>query len=99
MIRNMLNSPWVLVGFMGQFNFMMRFVVQWLVSERKKRSVIPVSFWYLSIGGGGILLAYAIWRRDPVFIAGQSLGILVYFRNLVLLCREGSRGCDAEKAL
>ncbi len=79
---------WVLVGLGGQIMFMMRFLIQWIVSEKAKRSVIPVSFWWFSIGGAAILLAYAIWRRDPVFILGQSLGFFIYTRNLWLIYRE-----------
>ncbi len=79
---------WVLVGLGGQVLFMMRFVVQWIVSEKAKRSTIPVSFWWLSIGGAAILLAYAIYRADPVFILGQSLGFFIYARNLWLIHAE-----------
>ncbi len=79
---------WILVGLGGQVLFMMRFVVQWIVSEKAKRSVIPVAFWWLSIGGAVILLAYAIYRADPVFILGQSLGFFIYARNLWLIYTE-----------
>lgn len=79
---------WVLVGLGGQALFMMRFVIQWIVSEKAKRSTIPVSFWWLSIGGAVILLAYAIYRADPVFILGQSLGFFIYARNLWLIHAE-----------
>ena len=79
---------WVLVGLGGQVLFMMRFVVQIIVSERAHRSTIPVSFWWLSIAGAAILLAYAIYRADPVFILGQSLGFLIYARNLWLIHAE-----------
>ncbi len=79
---------WILVGLGGQVLFMMRFAVQWIVSEKAKRSVIPVAFWWLSIGGAAILLAYAIWRADPVFILGQSLGFFIYARNLWLIHAE-----------
>ena len=65
----------------------MRFVVQWLASEKAKRSVVPLSFWFFSLGGGFLLLLYAIHRHDPVFIAGQALGLLIYIRNLVLIYR------------
>jgi lipid-A-disaccharide synthase-like uncharacterized protein len=81
-------NPWVLFGLGAQFLFMMRFLVQWIASERKRRSHVPVIFWYFSVGGGLTLLAYAIYRRDPVFILGQSLGLLVYIRNLVLIYRR-----------
>lgn len=76
---------WLLVGFGGQALFMGRFVIQWLASERCRRSVIPVSFWYLSILGALVLLGYAVHRRDPVFIAGQGLGVAIYLRNLQLI--------------
>ena len=79
---------WILTGLGGQVLFMMRFLVQWIVSEKAKRSVIPVAFWWLSIGGAAILLAYAIWRTDPVFILGQSMGFLIYARNLWLIHAE-----------
>jgi lipid-A-disaccharide synthase-like uncharacterized protein len=73
---------WVILGFLAQGLFTMRFVVQWIASERARRSVIPVAFWFFSIGGGVLLLVYALYRRDPVFIAGQALGLVVYVRNL-----------------
>lgn len=79
---------WVLVGLGGQVMFMMRFLIQWIVSEKAKKSVIPVSFWWFSIGGAAILLAYAIYRQDPVFILGQSLGFFIYSRNLWLIYHE-----------
>ena len=79
---------WIAIGLTGQICFFMRFFVQWIYSERQKRSVIPIAFWYFSIGGAAILLAYAIHRQDPVFILGQSGGFLIYTRNLVLLNRE-----------
>lgn len=79
---------WLLVGFGGQALFMGRFVLQWLASERQRRSVIPVSFWYLSIVGALVLLAYAMHRRDPVFVAGQGLGVAIYVRNLALIRAE-----------
>src|SRR5438132_11887362 len=71
---------WVVLGFVAQAFFTMRFVVQWIASERARASVIPVAFWFFSIGGGVLLLIYALYRRDPVFIAGQALGLLVYLR-------------------
>ncbi len=79
---------WVALGFLAQGMFTMRFVVQWLASERAGKSVIPLAFWFFSMAGGLMLLVYAIQRRDPVFIAGQSLGLLVYVRNLMLIRRE-----------
>ena len=79
---------WIAIGFGGQFLFMMRFLWQWIQSERQKRSIIPIAFWYFSLTGGMTLLIYAIHRRDPVFITGQALGLFVYTRNLMLLRRE-----------
>ncbi len=79
---------WVLVGLGGQVMFMMRFLIQWIVSEKAKKSTIPVSFWWFSIAGAAILLAYAIYRADPVFILGQSLGFFIYARNLWLIRTE-----------
>jgi lipid-A-disaccharide synthase-like uncharacterized protein len=81
-------EAWLVIGFLGQACFFSRFLVQWMASERAGRSLVPRAFWYLSIAGGTIVLSYAIWRRDPVFILGQSVGLLVYLRNLVLLRRE-----------
>ncbi|MBD9561699.1 MULTISPECIES: lipid-A-disaccharide synthase N-terminal domain-containing protein [Pseudomonas] len=79
---------WLVIGFGGQVAFTGRFVLQWLYSEYKKRSVIPVSFWYLSIVGSTLLFAYAIYRQDPVFIVGQAFGSIVYLRNLQLIARS-----------
>ena len=81
-------SLMIVVGFGGQFLFAMRFIIQWITSEGAKRSVIPVVFWYFSIGGGSVLLLYAIWRQDPVIIAGQGLGLFIYVRNLIFIHRE-----------
>ena len=83
---------WVLVGFLGQGIFFTRFFVQWIVSERKGKSVIPVSFWYLSIMGSLLLLSYACFRHDPVFIVGQTMGILIYVRNLIFIAKERKMG-------
>jgi lipid-A-disaccharide synthase-like uncharacterized protein len=79
---------WVLLGYAGQSLFGMRFIVQWLASERVGRSVMPIAFWFFSIGGGLLLLAYALYIRDPVFIIGQGLGLFVYLRNLHFVFRE-----------
>lgn len=76
---------WIVIGFMGQALFSARFVVQWLASERVRRSIVPRAFWYFSLAGGATLLAYAIHKRDPVFIAGQGLGLFVYLRNIYLI--------------
>ena len=80
---------WVVLGFVAQGFFTMRFVVQWIASERARKSVMPVAFWFFSIGGGVLLLAYALYRKDPVFIAGQALGLLVYTRNLYFIILNG----------
>ncbi len=80
---------WLVIGFTGQAAFFMRFLVQWIVSEAKKESTIPVAFWYFSLIGGLILLSYAVYRRDPVFIMGQSCGLVVYIRNLMLIRKNG----------
>jgi lipid-A-disaccharide synthase-like uncharacterized protein len=85
------SSIWVSIGFLGQLLFTSRFLVQWIASERKRESVIPMAFWWLSISGGLTLLCYAIWRQDPVFILGQSTGLVVYVRNLILIRRKAGR--------
>jgi lipid-A-disaccharide synthase-like uncharacterized protein len=79
---------WLALGFFAQAMFTARFLVQWIASERAGRSVIPVAFWFFSIGGGGLLLVYALYRRDPVFIAGQAFGVFVYARNLYFELRD-----------
>jgi len=79
---------WIILGFVAQFMFMMRFVIQWIASERVGRSIVPVAFWFFSIAGGSLLLIYAIQHQDPVFIAGQGLGLLIYFRNIWLIIKE-----------
>ncbi len=79
---------WLVLGFVAQFFFFMRFFVQWVVSEKKGKSVIPNTFWYLSILGGALLLVYSVYRRDPVFILGQSMGLIIYLRNIVLINKE-----------
>jgi lipid-A-disaccharide synthase-like uncharacterized protein len=81
---------WLIIGFCGQGLFSARFLVQWLKSEKQKRSVIPIEFWYLSIVGGITLLAYAIHKHDPVFILGQSTGVFIYARNLYFVRQERS---------
>jgi lipid-A-disaccharide synthase-like uncharacterized protein len=81
---------WIAIGFLGQGLFFGRWIVQWLASERSAKSKVPVSFWYLSLVGGLITLTYAIYRRDPVFIAGQSVGAIVYVRNLMLIYKPSS---------
>jgi len=76
---------WVIFGLSAQLMFTARFMVQWIASERAKSSVMPVSFWYFSLSGGVMLLAYALYRKDPVFILGQMLGVVIYSRNLWLI--------------
>jgi len=76
---------WTMVGFFAQFLFFSRFIVQWIASERKKKSVVPVSFWFLSLAGGIALLIYSIHECNAVFIVGQATGSLIYLRNLVLI--------------
>jgi lipid-A-disaccharide synthase-like uncharacterized protein len=75
---------WTIFGFSAQFIFFMRFIVQWITSEKEKRSIIPISFWYLSIVGAIMILIYAIQRGDPVFIVGQFLALIIYTRNIIL---------------
>ena len=76
------------IGFAGQAMFFMRFFVQWLYSEKHRRSLIPTAFWYFSLGGSALLLIYAVIKKDPVFIVGQSTGFIIYTRNLTLIRRE-----------
>jgi len=83
-----LRNPWLIVGLAGQAVFSLRFIVQWIHSERAGRSLVPEVFWYLSIVGSALLLVYSLHRRDLVFILGQSAGFLVYARNLALRRRE-----------
>ncbi len=86
-----LAHPMALLGLIGQACFFSRFLVQWVASERQRRSVVPTAFWYLSIIGGLLVLIYALWRRDPIFILGQSVGLVVYTRNLILIHAKGGR--------
>jgi len=79
---------WLVIGFLAQGLFFMRFFVQWIASERQRRSIIPVAFWYFSLAGGTTLLAYAIHRQDPVFIVGQGAGLIIYSRNLYFIWRR-----------
>lgn len=83
---------WLGIGFLGQSLFSARFVLQWLVSEKRRQSVTPVAFWYFSLAGGIVLLSYAIHRRDTVFIVGQAAGLLVYARNLMLILKSRREG-------
>ncbi|MFQ5642547.1 MAG: lipid-A-disaccharide synthase N-terminal domain-containing protein [Thiogranum sp.] len=87
---------WLIVGFAGQALFSARFLVQWVYSERRKRSIIPIAFWYFSLAGGATLFAYALHIGDPVFILGQSLGVLIYTRNLYFIHKERNQLVQAE---
>lgn len=87
---DILAQPMGMIGLLGQLMFSSRFLVQWIISEKKGKSTIPLAFWYLSIAGGLMVLTYAIWREDPVIILGQSAGLVVYVRNLVLIHRHKS---------
>lgn len=89
MTLDTIGNGWLALGFVGQALFSGRFIVQWIASERKKASVVPLAFWWLSLGGGSALLVYAIHRGDPVFIIGQAAGLVVYGRNLSLLRGSG----------
>jgi lipid-A-disaccharide synthase-like uncharacterized protein len=82
---------WLALGFLAQGLFTARFLVQWIASERAGKSVVPIAFWFFSIGGGALLLVYALYRRDPVFIAGQAFGVFVYARNLHFELRDRRR--------
>ncbi len=82
---------WIVLGFVAQAMFTARFLVQWIASERARRSVVPVAFWTFSLAGGALLLVYALHRRDPVFIIGQAAGLLIYTRNIMLIAGERKR--------
>jgi len=83
---------WILLGFFGQFLFFLRFITQWIYSERKGESVIPIYFWYFSIAGAIIIFIYAYHINDPVFMAGQGFALVIYIRNLILIKKKTSRG-------
>lgn len=85
---------WVLFGLAAQMMFTGRFLLQWLASEKQKKSVVPVAFWYFSLAGGLMLLAYAIHRRDPVIILGQAVGVVIYLRNLMLIYKDRRTHAD-----
>ena len=84
-------TTWLAIGFAGQAIFTARFLVQWAASEKQRNSVIPVAFWWLSLLGGAVLLAYASYKADPVIMVGQSLGVFVYVRNLMLVSKARKR--------
>ena len=85
------DTIWLTIGFAGQLLFTSRFLVQWIASERSGRSVVPLAFWWFSLAGGVTLLAYALWRQDPVFAVGQGSGLVIYVRNLMLIARSNRR--------
>jgi len=96
-VANWFEFWWVVFGLGGQLLFSARFIVQWIASERAGRSLVPIAFWYFSIGGGVILFTYAVYRGDPVFILGQSLGLFIYSRNLWLIQSEKKRNAVSER--
>jgi len=76
---------WLGIGLIAQLMFSMRFIVQWLASERARRSIVPDTFWYFSVVGGAMLFAYAVYRLDPVFMLGQGMGLVIYARNIYFI--------------
>jgi lipid-A-disaccharide synthase-like uncharacterized protein len=86
---------WIVLGIFAQLLFTMRFLVQWIASERAGHSVIPLAFWVFSIFGGLLLLAYSLYRRDAVFIAGQGFGVFIYLRNLYFVLRDRKAAASA----
>ncbi|MGD0915346.1 MAG: lipid-A-disaccharide synthase N-terminal domain-containing protein [Thermodesulfobacteriota bacterium] len=89
---------WLIFGFIGQALFFMRFVIQWIASEKRKESVIPVAFWYFSLGGSVVLLVYAFRQMDPVFIVAYLLNPIIYFRNLYFIYKKRGRADPAPAA-
>lgn len=85
---------WLVLGFAGQAMFSMRFLIQWIASERQRKSVVPSLFWWFSLAGGALLLSYAVLRTDPVIILGQAAGIVVYTRNLRLLHKARAQAVE-----
>jgi len=88
-------KTWLAIGFVAQLMFSMRFIIQWIASERARRSIVPETFWYFSVLGGLLLLAYAIYRVDPVFILGQASGLAIYSRNIYFIWKSRSGGPPA----
>lgn len=98
-LLNSILNPWIIIGFAGQFVFFLRFIVQWLASEKEERVVVPVMFWYLSIAGSLIILAYSIHIKDIVFITAQLLSLVIYARNLMFearLSRQSMRKSETD---
>lgn len=93
-----IHNIWLAVGFLGQALFSARFLVQWIASEKARKSIIPAAFWFFSVAGGVTLLAYAIYRQDPVFIVGQAAGLIIYLRNIYFVLLE-RRNSNAAKSL
>lgn len=91
-------EPWIIVGLVAQLMFTARFLVQWVVSEKKGESTVPVIFWYFSVVGGLMLLTYAVWRREPVFVIGQAAGLIVYIRNLMLIYKTKKAKSEGQPA-
>ncbi|MFV0298999.1 MAG: lipid-A-disaccharide synthase N-terminal domain-containing protein [Hyphomicrobiaceae bacterium] len=89
---------WLTVGFLAQLMFSMRFIVQWIASERARQSIVPEVFWYFSLAGGAMLFAYAVYRMDPVFMLGQGTGLLIYARNIHLIWKEKERAAALDGA-
>jgi lipid-A-disaccharide synthase-like uncharacterized protein len=87
---------WVTVGFVAQLMFSMRFLVQWIASERAKQSIVPETFWYFSVLGGALLFAYATYRLDPVFMLGQGMGLFIYARNIQLIWQDKARATNGD---
>jgi len=96
-ISGPMGITWVVLGFLGQAMFTGRMLVQWLASEKQQRSVVPVAFWWMSMLGGMMLLIYFIWRKDIVGVAGQSTGLFIYGRNLILI--RSWRSADNRRSL
>lgn len=90
-------TTWIAIGFLGQIFFTSRFIVQWIASEKAKRSIVPVAFWYFSLLGGATLFIYAIHRQDPVFMLGQGMGLFIYMRNLYLIYKEKTNNKTEEE--
>jgi lipid-A-disaccharide synthase-like uncharacterized protein len=88
---------WIIIGFIGQAMFTLRFIIQWIASEKAKKSIVPNAFWYFSIAGSLTLLVYAVHRQDPVFIVGQSTGSFIYLRNLYLIKKNSREKDDKQK--
>ncbi len=96
--REAFANPWVFLGFLGQAMFFSRWLIQWYASEKRKQSYVPLSFWYVSLAGAAMVMAYAIKQTDPVFMFGQMVGIAMYTRNIWLIHTHRIPGADDEDA-